>query len=205
MVKGHAQKEATIVDLDGTLYNVNTLHLFIKTAIAYNAKCFNLNRVAKITYWCLARAFRLTSHTNMRYKILRASGLSNDLLDEFRGKALHHLNRDVAAILKTDHKEGHPVLLATAASDAYVYCLWDGDYIASSMQGPDMRSEYKRNAAQRWLRKHDFKIGKIITDHHDDLPLAKYARARQAEVVLVNPSYSTRRRFRRNGIDFSVL
>lgn len=204
MVEGHDSK-ATVVDLDGTLFSVNTLHLYIKTALKFHARAWRLRRVMMISMWCFLRYIRLVSHSAMKQKVLKWSGLSNDLLDEFRGHAFCHVNPKVMQMVKKGIREGVPTLLATAAADAYVYCLWDGDYIATRASGPELRDQEKLNETRRWLSDHNVEIGRVITDHYDDLPLARYADSAGAEVLLVNPSRLTHKRFADSGIRYEVI
>lgn len=204
MVERH-ESDATVVDLDGTLFNVNTLHLYIKTALAHHARAWRFGAVALVSFWCALRLMRMISHKKMKQKVLQDSIISNDLLDEFRAKAFRHVNPKVADMIRQDYSQGNTILLATAAADNYVFCLWDGDYIASDIRGPELMREEKLRRTKRWLSDHHARLKKVITDHHDDLPLAQYADSHGAEVLLVNPSRCTHRRFSKSGIHYEVI
>lgn len=199
MVEGRSPI-ATVVDLDGTWVNGNTLHIFISVALRFHLRHLHLSRVTGITGLCAKRLLKVIPHTTMRKGVIALAGNDEELYKEFATKILRRVNPEVNSLLT-----GDCILLATAAAETYIPAIWKGEYVASPLDGPDLRGETKLTAVKNWLRCNGASIGTLITDHYDDLPLALYANSQGAKVYLVNPSAETVSKFSAAGVNFTGI
>lgn len=174
-------KPLTVVDLDGTLVDGNTLHEYIKAGFA------EVSPGNKISLAVLAvlRCLKLISHKRMKFSALSLIPPSDGVKKRFLSKI--KMRPEVKSIINnSDH-----VILATAAPDVYIPWLWGGAYVATPTENnPDReecRGENKVLAIKKAVENQPYYIDTVITDHHDDLPLMKIAR----EVILVHPSATT--------------
>ena len=180
--------KVTVVDLDGTYLLCNSLELYLKNALSHAARHLRLDLVARILTLFVLRRLRLISHETMKYRAIAAAGDSPEMLASFQRLAKQQINPTVAEFIEDRRKEGDAILLATAAAECYVPLIWHGEYIASPMGGPDCRRERKKDAVARWTTAHNAHISYFLTDHREDLPLARYAAEKGGKVMLVNPS-----------------
>lgn len=183
MVSGQLNT-ATVVDLDGTYVSCNTLHVFIRVALRH----IPLWRRAAVVSLIVARRLRLISHECMKYRALRLAGGEPAMLADFVTTVKAAVNPRVAAFIEERRAAGDRVLLASAASESYVPLLWDGEFIASPFGGPDLRGRRKADAVAAWLDARRLRIVHFLTDHSDDLPLAREAARRGATVHIINPT-----------------
>lgn len=193
--KCSANGSVTVVDLDGTYLTCNSLTLYLKVALKYAATHLRIDRVMGISLLCILRKLRLVSHETMKYKAISIAGEAPRMREDFRCAAREKINREVEKFLKDRSGKGDTILLATAAADCYVPLVWDGEFIASPMGGPDKRGVRKRDAVMRWITGRGLKISNFLTDHHEDLPLAEYVADNGGNVILVNPSPKTIQKF----------
>lgn len=172
-----------VVDLDGTLVRGNTLHIALRLGLRRGSL---LSRLA-IASWLVARRLRLVSHERMKYAALPRVFAARGVADEFKALVTSSLNSDVVDLISRHEAAGGLVLLATAAAASYVPLIWNGDYVASPAGGPDLRGDAKVRAVDEWVKAHGGRVSMFLTDHQHDLPMARYAAAAGARVVLVNP------------------
>lgn len=186
MVEG---RKVTVVDLDGTLVQGNTLHLYLRAAL----RCLWWRRplvALRVAALMAARAVRLIPHSTMKYGAARAVGAHPAVIARLKQTA--HLNPQVLKLIEERKAMGDTVLLATAAFTFYARELWDGDLVGSDLAaGPEdeCRGEHKAAAVTDYLRQHRATLSCVITDHHDDLPLLRLNPA--GPNYLINPSKKT--------------
>lgn len=185
----------TIVDLDGTLLQINSLELFLKVAVKYALQHGRIDRVAAILTLYLLRKGRIISHESMKYKAIACAGKSQAMLGAFGLKARKLLNRRVLNFIGARRRQGDKIIVASAAAESYVGRIWSGDFIASPAGGPDCRGVRKREAVAAHIAATGLRLNYFLTDHCDDLPLAHYAADNGATVILVRPQGNTRERF----------
>ncbi len=196
MVDGQLKKTGvTVVDLDGTLLRINSLELFLKTAMYHALRHVRIDRAAGIAVLYALRRMRLISHETMKYRAIALAGKSPVMLNTFGLKARRLLNRQVLNFIAAQRRNGDKILVASAAAELYVNKIWSGDFIASPMGGPDCRGVRKRDAVERRIKEMGLQLNYFLTDHCDDLPLAHYAADTGAKVILVRPKGNTRQRF----------
>lgn len=188
MVEG---RKVTVVDLDGTLVQGNTLHLYLRAAL----RCLWWRRplvALRVAALMAARAVRLIPHSTMKYGAARAVGAHPAVIARLKQTA--HLNPQVLKLIEERKAMGDTVLLATAAFTFYARELWDGDLVGSELAaGPEAecRGEHKAAAVTAYLRQHRAGLACVITDHHDDLPLLRLNPA--GPNYLIHPSAKTAR------------
>lgn len=187
----HTVTKVTVVDLDGTYLTGNSLKLYLKIALKHSLWNLRIDRVLGISLLYFFRKLRFISHEKMKYNAIRIGGKSPHMLRKFSVMAHQMVNGKVKAFLSERHKKGEAILLATAAAESYVPLIWSGEYIASPTGGPDCRSTRKRDAVAQWVSKRGMTISYFLTDHHEDLPLARYVTDNGGFVILVNPSSKT--------------
>lgn len=186
MVEG---RKVTVVDLDGTLVQGNTLHLYLRAAL----RCLWWRRplvALRVAALMAARAVRLVPHSTMKYGAARAVGAHPAVIARLKQTA--HLNPQVLKLIEERKAMGDTVLLATAAFTFYARELWDGDLVGSELAaGPEAecRGEHKAAAVTAYLRQHRAQLSCVITDHHDDLPLLNLNPT--GPNYLINPSKKT--------------
>ena len=190
------KREATVIDLDGTLLDCNSLELYLATALRHLLRAGRIDRVAGMAWWIGLRRLRLISHETMKYRAIALAGSTPEMTARFVDEAKRHYNPRVLDFIERAGKRGDVLLLATAAAECYVPVIWHGEFVASPMGGPDCRDERKRDAVARWLDSRNLHLGYFLTDHTDDLPLARHAMAEGATVVLVNPDALTLKLFK---------
>lgn len=178
----------TVIDLDETYLLCNSLKLYLRNALNYAAGHLRLDRVTKILTLFALRKLKLISHETMKYRAIKAAGESPEMLKTFKCLAKRQINPKVAKFIEERRRNGDEILLATAAAQCYVPLIWDGNYVASPMGGPDCRGDRKRDTVIQWTTAHNSTIRYFLTDHMEDLPLARYAAASGANVLLVNPN-----------------
>lgn len=187
MVDGHVDS-ATVVDLDGTLFRVNSLRTYLRTAMRHHLRRGAVLKCAGMGVLFIARRFRLISHETMKYRALFLAGRADAMLSEFRDAMLPQINETVKSFLAERKASGDRILLASAAAGFYIPLLWNGEYLASPEGGPDLRGNAKRDAVVRWANENHVKVKYFLTDHYHDLPLALWTHSTGGEVIMINPS-----------------
>lgn len=132
-------------------------------------------------------------------------------MSAFAGSLLSHTNPKVAEVLQEEREAGATIILATAAPEIYAAPLARrlhiNHYVATAYQ-PDFnlfsetRKEEKLRQAMETAKRLGLKIMKIISDHHDDLPLMKCP---GVETILVSPSEKTVSELQKEGINYSHI
>lgn len=188
----------TVVDLDGTYINGNTLKIYLRCGFRHlmSRRCYST--AARLIAAVVRRKLGLTDHTAMKRVILSCLYPYPELLTEFRRKALEKVNPDVEALIRRNRDRGHRILLATAAPDFYVRCLWDGDFVATEYRQDEKLVECSKDEkltrVNRWLELNNCTLDTVVTDHCDDAPLISANSGRHN--ILVNPSKQTLRALR---------
>lgn len=186
----------TVVDLDGTLLTQNSLKLFFRNALIHALKHGRIDRIIAISGLLILRRLRVISHESMKYKVLAIAGDSAAMYESFGRKAKELLNPKVLKFLDERRREGDRIIVASAASESYIGMIWDGDFIASPVGGPDCRNYRKRSAVEKYIKGNGLHFTYFLTDHYDDLPTAEYAISQGANVILVNPGRKSLKQFR---------
>lgn len=170
-------KSAMVIDLDGTYILGNTLHLYLRCAFTYHLRHGQFWRAGRLAWLVALRRAGLISHVHMKFQALDLAGRDKMLLHYFTRKALRLVHPGVEALRQEYEERGGLTLLATAAADFYIPCLWKGDYVATQTDyNPrkiECRGPEKLRRVQEWLEAHHARMTTVITDHPDDLPLLR--------------------------------
>lgn len=182
-----------IVDLDGTLLTRNSFHIFTRFLLRKAVRRHSVANIIRIASLCSYRKLHAISHRRLKWELMRLADklLTQADFDRLAESMLAYVNPRVADFVK-----GRQWILATAASAEYVaplsQLLGCQTYISTkrpdSMRFEDYleaRGEEKLRLTKQRLNGADIDIA--LTDHIDDLPLLKAAKA----PILVNPSHST--------------
>lgn len=193
-------RRVVAVDLDGTYVQGNTLHMYLRTALAMRATGWR--KRLGIACWMALRVLRLVSHRSMKFNCLGLIAPTPALRKAFVERVRTAVNPAVGALVGDERARGALVVLATAAPDVYVPWIWQGPFVATPVADNAGRAEMRGQAKVKALEclapdGPDL----AVTDHHDDLPLMHRAKA----TLLVNPSARTLTAARMAGINFTLL
>lgn len=170
------------VDLDGTLVDGNTLHIYIRAAVSEMLR--NL-RVADLgyTFGMLAlRRLGLVSHRTMKFGIFARIHHTPALSRRFEREVRRRMRDDVARLIERKRAEGYHILLATAAPAHYVGLVWQGDYVATDMDCGSNPERTECRGDEKLRRVLDYASARGLTlaaavsdDTDDDAPLLNAA------------------------------
>ena len=165
----------TVVDLDGTYIDGNTLKIYLRCGIGYGLRKRLFKTSLRLLAAVASRKCGLIGHERMKETILSALYPHDEILPAFKKKALAAVNPGVRSLLTRNRDRGHRILLATAAPDYYVRSIWNGDFVAT-------------------VENNGCTMDTVVTDHSDDSPVVS---ANTYGInILVKPSKSTLRFFR---------
>ena len=190
---------STVIDLDGTYINGNTLKIYLLAGIRHLIAHGDCKRLAQLSIVLLKRKICVISHSETKNAVLSMFYTDNDVLSSFKKKALKKINPSVAALISHNLRQGHCILLATAAPEFYVRTIWSGDFVATDFkpgcENPECRGQIKLNRVREWLEDLNCCFHTVVTDHLDDAPL--FAANSAGTNILVNPDKKTLRFFRK--------
>lgn len=201
-------KKVLVVDLDGTLYSINTFHYFIWFIILHNIRIFRILSVIKISINILFRIFKISSHSKMKYDILKR--IANDTQIDYTKfvNTIDKFKKD----LKVDKKQFDLTILATAAPYCYANIIANNENfdlcIATNFKDSIFNDEFenskeiKRNNVMNALLKNEIhKIDTLITDHIDDLPLMKLSKKNR----IVSPNRELEAQLKQHRISYEII
>lgn len=201
------KKTVLVVDLDGTLFSINTFHYFIKFLIKDYFKKFKLFSLLQICLILFLRLVKLSTHSKMKYSIIKQVSRKDIDFNSFVDSIASHKNN--IPILKEFFNFK---ILATAAPNNYSEIISKNEnfHICFATQFPkhgffenfqNIR-EVKKEAVMSYLSKENIKvIDVLVTDHIDDLPLMKVAKRN----IIVAPKKETIKQLKLNNIPFELL
>lgn len=206
-------RQALVIDLDGTLVDVNTFREYIVFAAKEAVKSGRPEIAARMAMAVALRKARMISHNCMKRNILHASGrlMNAERLGRFVDILLKNVNLNVAQLVTQKHAEGWFVSLATAAPENYAEVFarnFPFDSICATPMpkgGEDWREnvgEVKRDRVVELLALNDARLSIFVTDHYDDLPLLALEKDTNN---LVKPSCQTLEACRSLGIPFRIM
>lgn len=206
-------RQALVIDLDGTLVDVNTFREYIVFAAKEAVKSGRPDIAARMAMAVALRKARMISHSCMKRNILHASGrlMNAERLGRFVDILLKNVNLNVAQLVTQKHAEGWFVCLATAAPENYAEVFarnFPFDSICATPMpkgGEDWREnvgEVKRDKVEELLALNDARLSIFVTDHYDDLPLLVLEKDTN---FLVDPSCQTEEICLSKGISFYLF
>lgn len=206
-------RKAVVVDLDGTLVNINTFKVYIEYVCKVALGKGRLDICAQLIWNVLLRKSRWISHEVMKYHILCATDrfMTQKRLDILVDRLLLNVNPDVINLCYKYRKEGYFILLSTAAPESYASIISERLFLdgVCATAIPKKREEWKENVREtkcestiNYLKDRDSSLYVLITDHYDDLPLLDINKERN---ILVKPNIKTIEHINNNGIPHDIL
>lgn len=201
-------KGASFVDLDGTLLSGNSMRIFMKKLPVMLTRRHRYGKALKSLLWIAMRCVRLVSHKSMKWHLTKHArlGLTEEDWLAIASAMADKVNPKVAALIEKSREKGCVTFIATAAMEEYAYPLasllgFEGAiatvFTDRFSDYKERRGEVKLNGIQDLLASDDLRLESFITDHEDDLPVAKeFPRFS----IVVNPSRKTFARFNRVGV-----
>ena len=89
------KRRLVVVDLDGTLIQGNSLHMFMRIGLMQNAKRCKLIRVLKMIWLMLLRSMKLITHTDFKYNVIELIEITEKTRQVFKAKAIAKFNPDI--------------------------------------------------------------------------------------------------------------
>lgn len=203
------KNKVLVVDLDGTLFKINTFHYFIRYLLLYSINKFNIILLFKIAGVIVFRILKIITHAKMKYFILNTISAKTDInYNQFVNK-ISFKKREID-LLKDNSFDVK--ILATAAPLCYAGIIAEneGFHICLGTNFPVTRfnnefeniKEIKKNRVVNYLAKEGVsEIDTFITDHIDDLPLMKIAK----QNTIVAPSNYLKALLKKNQISFREI
>ena len=166
------------VDLDGTLVDGNTLHLYIRAAIGEMVRGWRVGALGYTLGMLALRRLGLVSHRTMKFGIFGRIRHTSGLARRFAREVGRRRRADVDALIGRLQEGGYEVLLATAAPAQYVGLLWQGNFVATDMDAATNpgRTECRGDEKLRRVTAYAAARGLTLTaavsdDLTDDAPL----------------------------------
>lgn len=201
------KRKVLVVDLDGTLFKINTFHYFIKYLFF---KC-----ILSFKFWLLFQLFLALSsrlfrtHAEMKYQVLKLIQHRTDIdyLDFLN--TIYIKKRDLT-ILKDESFDIK--ILATAAPTCYANIIAEKEQfqVCLGTDFPDSNfnstfensKKVKKENVMNYLKgKNVNEIDALVTDHIDDLALMKLAK----RTIIIAPSKNLLNQLKQFSISFEVI
>ena len=197
-----------VVDLDGTLVNVNTFHKWM-IFLFKKSLSHNLLDSIKILKIISLRLVKLNTHKQMKYRILQISENTRykNYIDEFVNELETYINNEVLEYTKENNTitilaTAAPALYAESIANkyAFTYCLATPE--TSTKKWFENIKERKRESLEKLLNVEQLtKVDIVLSDHHDDIPIMEMAES----VFLVNASLDTKAILKKDGLDYLII
>ena len=203
------KNKVLVVDLDGTLFTINTFHYFIKYLIFYSLKNFRIILLLGIIHSLTLRVLKLFSHAEMKFKILKLISQEKNInYKEF----VDSISNKMRSLDLLKDKSFTTKILATAAPSCYAniianqnqfdVCLGTEFPISKFDVNFENIKEVKKKNVMAYLGTIGIdKINIFITDHLDDLPLMKISEKN----IIFNPTDNMSAVLEENLILFEVI
>lgn len=201
------KRKVLVVDLDGTLFKINTFHYFIKYLCVKCVLSLNFRLLYRLLLALSSRLFR--SHAEMKYQVLKLLQHRTDIdyLDFLN--SIYSKKRELNIL---NDETFHIKILATAAPTCYAniiakkehfdICLGT-DFLDSNFNSTfeNSKKTKKENVINFLKDKNLNEIDTLVTDHIDDLPLMKLAK----RTIIINPSENLLNQLKQFSISFEVI
>ncbi len=199
---------ATFVDLDGTLLRGNSMKMFMRRLPTMLMRRGAPLAAAVSLWWIGLRAFRAVSHRKMKWNLTKVARtyLKGDDWAELAGNMTEKIDPRVSAFVEESRKKGHRIYLATAAMGEYAVILgrmlnYDGVlatvFSSNEHDYVELKGVAKLNAVSSMLETESLSLESFISDHSDDLPMA---REFPELTIIVHPAEKTESLFRAVGV-----
>jgi len=201
------KRKVLVVDLDGTLFKINTFHYFIKYLCVKCVLSLNFRLLYRLLLALSSRLFR--SHAEMKYQVLKLLQHRTDI--DYLGflNSIYSKKRELNIL---NDETFHIKILATAAPTCYAniiakkehfdICLGT-DFLDSNFNSTfeNSKKTKKENVINFLKDKKLNEIDTLVTDHIDDLPLMKLAKRTR----IIKPSENLLNQLKQFSISFEVI
>ena len=200
--------KALVVDLDGTLYAINTFHAFLKFVLKIAIKRLYFMLFFSIFSVIVLRGFKLISHARMKYVVLKSIRNYNINYERFVNKiSKYKRNLKILKDSKANFK-----ILATAAPSCYAYIIAKNEKfdLCLGTDFPELgfKKDFeniqlnKKNSVLKAINDNNLNgVETVVTDHVDDFPLIQIA----DKTILVKPDSKLISKLKQNLISFEVI
>ncbi len=210
-------KQAIVIDFDGTFIKINSFELFVKYILLYSVTHFNLRIFIFLFIEVLKRKLRLESHKEMKKNILYFldKKIDKKILSIFIIKLKNSVNNKVLEILKKKKEEGFIIILSSAAPEFYLnlFIQHFTHLFDFSLSTPTPKSYRdlswfenigitKCEHTIKLLQKNNLNFSIFMTDHYDDIPLLEIEKFKN---IIVNPSEHTINKLQERNINYYIL
>ncbi len=204
----NSNKKVLIVDLDGTLYSINTFHYFIKYLVRFSIVTINILLLLRLVKAMILRVLGVIEHSKMKFIILKAIQNNQKInYNAFVDSIVNYKNQ----LPQLENSSFDIKVLATAAPSCYATIIAKNEGFTSCLATNFTETSYHQNFENvREVKKQNvlgylktkgvLDVHTIITDHYDDLPLIKISK----QVILVNPNKETQNILLENQIFFNI-
>jgi phosphoserine phosphatase len=203
------KKKILVVDLDGTLFKINTFHHFIKYLVVFCIRNLQIILLLKLLAALCFRVLKISSHSKMKYDILKSIEDTYDLDFQKFVDSILLKKRDISMLKDASF---HIKILATAAPSCYANIIAKSEKfdICLATDFPNIgynnnfenKKEIKKNNVVNYLKTiGETEINTLVTDHIDDLPLMKLAKRN----LIVSPSNKFKTQLMQNQIAFEKI
>lgn len=203
-------REGAVIDLDGTLLEVNSFKEYVLFAVKETMKAFRLDLMAVTLFYVAARLLRLIPHATMKYRLLLLldSFMSGERIARLVDILLQRLNVALYEEIKVWQRDGYFVCLATAAPECYAgaiaarlnldACCATSSPMKVTWEWHENMGEHKLLAVQALFAEKEILLRRVVTDHGDDMPLLEANRA--GDNILVAPSAQFQKTLEHHGV-----
>lgn len=204
-----SNRNVVVFDFDGTLYQGNSFHDFLKFLTRVYFLKFHWISLFTMLLFIFLRGLKLISHQHMKERIVLSAQTLLDAhqLNRFVVQMLANLNQTVYQRLQKNLQDDSVItLISSAAPCVYMHAL------AEHLKVNKVHCSYRHDGY--WLENireqklimfsnefQDVNISELYTDHHDDLVLAKLAK----QTFLVKPKGKSLKVYKEEGIKFQAL
>ncbi len=182
MTKG---EDIDIYDLDETLLRGNSTRLYLDVLLHVAHRRWQAFTWLRTATAAALRLSRIISHRRYKWLLWHAStGLSQDAADEFRDEYARRfkemLRPSLLRALERSHRDGHHILVATAAYAEVLsplHDLIDGSVatetatVTKYRDYVECRGDEKARRARKYVEERGATVSIIYTDGKDDAPL----------------------------------
>ena len=201
-------KKVLVVDLDGSLYSINTFHFFITYLIRHSIRRIDVSLFCLLVYVIGLRGLKIISHSKMKYIILNSIKSKEQIGYKKFVSSISKYKREIEAIKNNFDLK----ILATAAPSCYASIIAKNEQFHTCLgtnfptksfhdRFENIKEEKKENVMNYLVSQNITKIDTFITDHLDDLPLIKLANRN----IIVSPSQDFMFILKQNLISFDVI
>lgn len=206
----HSEKLLIACDLDGTLISINSYRHWVIASVLVALLTAQIGYLGRVFQSCLGRLDGSLTRWDMKRMLIRSAADSGPLR-WFSGRLFSKYvrlftRRNVLAQIKKSSSPSATTFMVTAAWEMYcneLLRLYGFDRVISTKTYDDEENigiNKVKSISKSININNNYKII-VLTDHHDDIPLAKLA----SEVYLVSPTSRSINEFRKKNIEFEII